>query len=337
MHAMMGELDMRKMSGLKRVLPKTRWLMLIGCLALAGFPFFSGFFSKDEIVAAAWAHSRLLGLLLLFTAFLTAFYTFRLYFRVFEGPEVIPPPPKDTGHHTSDPHAHHADVDEHLQSHAHADHGHHNHEPAVMILPLVLLAIGAIIAGYINWPKEGFGEFLGRSPSMMFAYNVASTTYNPTEALVPNSDAIVNPVPFGHEDERDKEIIAREHRTHLMFMVASGLISVLGIWMAYLFHLKDRTRAERAAQRAPQLVWLLDHKYWVDEIYQAAIVEPLRTIGRVLAVFDRFIVDGIVNAVGIIAQLVGVVLRLFTQRGYLQGYALTMLLGIAIILLLIFM
>ena len=94
MHAMAGELDMRKMSGLKRVLPKTRMLMLIGCLALAGFPFFSGFFSKDEIVGAAWLHNKLLGAVMLFTAFLTAYYTFRLYFRVFEGPEVIPPPPE---------------------------------------------------------------------------------------------------------------------------------------------------------------------------------------------------------------------------------------------------
>src|SRR5256714_3645773 len=96
MHAMAGELDMRKMSGLKRVLPKTRWLMLIGCLALAGFPFFSGYLSKDEIAAAAWEKSHLLGVLLLFTAFLTAYYTFRLYFRVFEGPEVIPAPPPPT-------------------------------------------------------------------------------------------------------------------------------------------------------------------------------------------------------------------------------------------------
>src|SRR2546423_2519410 len=79
MHAMAGELDMRKMSGLKRVLPKTRWLMLVGCAALAGFPFLAGFFSKDEIIAAAWGQSRFLALVMLFTAFLTAYYTFRLY------------------------------------------------------------------------------------------------------------------------------------------------------------------------------------------------------------------------------------------------------------------
>src|SRR5678809_1471936 len=80
MHAMGGVLDMRKMSGLKTVLPKTRLLMLIGCLALAGVPLLSGFFSKDEIVGHAWEDSVLLGLVLLLTAFLTAYYTFRLYF-----------------------------------------------------------------------------------------------------------------------------------------------------------------------------------------------------------------------------------------------------------------
>src|SRR4051794_23995701 len=97
MHAMAGELDMRKMSGLKQVLPKTRWVMLIGCLALAGVPPFAGFFSKDEIVAAAFERSVLAGVTLLITAFLTAYYPFRLYFRVFEGPLVVPPPPTDTG------------------------------------------------------------------------------------------------------------------------------------------------------------------------------------------------------------------------------------------------
>jgi NADH-quinone oxidoreductase subunit L len=112
MHAMAGELDMRKMSGLKRVLPKTRVVMLIGCCALAGVPLFSGFFSKDEIVSYAWMHSKLLGGVLLLTALLTAYYTFRLYFRVFEGPELIP---AAVGHHPSHGTHEHEDEDEHLR------------------------------------------------------------------------------------------------------------------------------------------------------------------------------------------------------------------------------
>ena len=105
MHAMAGELDMRKMSGLKRVLPITRWCILIGCLALAGFPLFSGFFSKDDIVGAALARAPVIGVILLVTAFMTAYYTFRLYFRVFEGPLVVPEPPADAHGHGHDAHA----------------------------------------------------------------------------------------------------------------------------------------------------------------------------------------------------------------------------------------
>ena len=188
MHAMLGELDMRKMSGLKRVLPKTRLLMLIGCLALSGFPFFSGFFSKDEIIGVAWERHRMIALVLLFTAFLTAYYTFRLYFRVFEGPEVIPPAPVEL------PSGLEGDVDEHLAGGAHqaatadnhggghGDHGHHNHEPAIMIVPLIVLAIGAFAAGIFNFPQEHLGRFLGHSPSLIGAQHVAERNHVPHDA-----------------------------------------------------------------------------------------------------------------------------------------------------------
>ena len=106
MHAMAGELDMRRMSGLRKVLPITNILMLVGCAALAGFPFTSGFFSKDEIVAAAFARNWLLGGVLLFTAFLTAYYTFRLYFRVFQGPLIVPAAPAPAHGHGYEPHEH---------------------------------------------------------------------------------------------------------------------------------------------------------------------------------------------------------------------------------------
>ncbi len=99
MHAMAGELDMRKMSGLRKVLPITNILICIGCLALSGFPFFSGFFSKDEIVGAAFRMNWMFGVLLLLAAFMTAYYTFRLYFRVFWGPLVVPEAPASSHGH----------------------------------------------------------------------------------------------------------------------------------------------------------------------------------------------------------------------------------------------
>jgi NADH-quinone oxidoreductase subunit L len=314
MHAMGGELDMRKMSGLKSVLPKTRWLMLVGCLALSGFPLLSGFFSKDEIVAAAWHQSFALGLVMLFTAFLTAYYTFRLYFRVFEGPLVVPTPPEDA----------HGGHDAHGSGHG-ADH-HHNHEPLLMIAPLYLLAFGAIFAGYLNFPSVKLAEFLGHSPSIAAAYDLANSQPGST----------VDSEDFGHDEPAVIPESQHEHSSHYWIMMLSAAIACAGIFIAYEMHLKDRARAEWLAADVPEITSILEHKYWVDEIYQATIVEPLRAMGRLCFAIDRFIIDGIIWLIGFIPQLSGFALKLTTQRGYLQGYAVTMLFGIAVILILVF-
>jgi NADH-quinone oxidoreductase subunit L len=360
MHAMLGELDMRRMSGLKRVLPWTRWLMLIGCLALAGFPFLSGFFSKDEIVAAAWERSWLLGLVMLFTAFLTAYYTFRLYFRVFEGPEVIPPAPAGGhghGHSHADDHAtasasavqagdaHESGVDSHLASasheaatHAHGghgghDHGHHNHEPAIMIIPLVVLAVGAVLAGYLNWPERhhDLGHFLRHSPSFKLAYNLAAVRYQTA-----HGENTVRALGFGQAELTQE---GHEVEGHLFspIMGVSAVVSLLGIYLAFVMHLRNRPAGEALPRRYPGVNRLLEGKYWVDEIYQAGVVEPLRALGRAFFLIDQWVVDGIVWAVGFVPQLSGFALKLTTQRGYLQGYAVTMLFGIAVILLILFL
>jgi len=348
------------MSGLKRQLPKTRILMLIGCLALAGFPLTSGFFSKDEIIHYSHERSMLVYLILTVTAFLTAYYTFRLYFRVFEGVEVIPDAPAGGhgstaltagGHgsyddlHTVKPPTVSAgppmtsaalhgktDVDEHLahdaHQHAHADHGHHNHEPMIMILPLVVLAIGALLAGLINLPTHPdnfghkLGHFLGQSPSFSLGYAKAKLS----------TDAYVDPIPFGQpRTEGDPYVF------HVLPLIIGGAIAIAGILVAYLFHLKDRARAERMAAGMPGVMRTLEAKYWVDEIYQAGIVEPLRSLGRAMFVIDRFVIDGLVWAISFVPMLSGFALKLSTQRGYLQGYAAVMLLGIAVILMVIFL
>jgi NADH-quinone oxidoreductase subunit L len=342
MHAMSGELDMRKMSGLKAVLPKTRIVMLIGCAALAGFPLFSGFWSKDEIVSAAGERAWILWLVLLTTSFLTAYYTFRLYFRVFEGPLVVPPPPADP-HGAHGPHStpdqQDQDVDEHLahgHGHGHGHDEHHNHEPAIMMWPLYLLAIGALFAGLINLPfnigipKESLSEFLGKSPSFELGALKATAYYGANGVL--RGTQAVNAAGFGHH------AAAGEHEElNVSPLVVGGLVSIAGILLAYLMHLKDRGMAQRLAERFPNAVRLLDHKYWVDEIYQNGIVEPLRTLGRALFTIDQWIVDGFINVLGFIPQAGGFVLKLTTQRGYLQGYAAAMLFGIAVILLIIFL
>jgi NADH-quinone oxidoreductase subunit L len=348
MHAMLGHLDMRKMSGLKGPLPWTHRFMLVGCLALAGFPFFSGFFSKDEIVIWAWHSNKFLGVVLLLTAFLTAYYTFRLYFRVFQGPLIVPDAPAE-GHHGHEDHDHdHAEehahasasavhardtkesgVDKHLAHEKHHQETHHNHEPMVMMLPLAILALGAILAGYLNWPERDatLGHFLHNSPSLLQSERMARAAYG----------TVVSPAQFGGEEVEDEHVRHEMHSLHLNMMIVSGLISVMGIYLAYLLHLKYRERGEALPRAYPVVNRVLEAKYWVDEVYQAGIVEPLRALGRVLFAVDRYVIDGVVWAVGFVPQLFGFSLKLTAQRGSLQGYAALMLLGLAVILLVLFL
>jgi NADH-quinone oxidoreductase subunit L len=329
MHAMAGELDMRKMSGLKRVLPITNLVILIGCAALSGFPFTAGFFSKDQIVGAAFARNWLLGAILLFTAFLTAYYTFRLYFQVFQGPLLIPESPAPAhGHgHESHEHATASDsaihtgtaassgVDVGQAEHGHDDH--HNHEPGVMWIPLAILAVGALLGGLFNY-HDALATFLSHSPSFDLAWKL---TADPGRYAAG----------FGHVD------VSAPETSEQGLMILSGLISLTGIGLAYWLHLRDRARAERIAAGLEPLTGLIEHKFLVDELYRATIVEPLRRLGGYFYAIDRFVVDGVVGLIAFIPQFFGFLLRITTERGYLQGYAATMLFGLALILILIFM
>jgi NADH-quinone oxidoreductase subunit L len=161
MHAMGNVIDMRRFGGLRKVLPRTHWTFLCGALALAGFPLLSGFWSKDEILDAAWTagvHAEryrgwylLLWLVGLITAGLTAFYTFRAYFLTFWGEVRIPP----------EAFAHH---------HGHAAHGEqgetpHLESPPVMTIPLMILAVFALgVGAAVGWPTGLFEHFVSQTP-----------------------------------------------------------------------------------------------------------------------------------------------------------------------------
>jgi NADH-quinone oxidoreductase subunit L len=337
MHAMLGHLDMRKMSGLKKVLPKTNIVMLVGCLALAGFPPFSGFFSKDEIIARAGVVNHIIWFVAAFTALLTAYYTFRLYFRVFQGPLLVPTEPAEANAHPASHDDAHAEagashsavatgteqssgVDKGV-AHGHGDGGHHNHEPMIMLAPLFLLAIGALFAGFLNWPAESLAHFLGNSPSFQLGYQVAQPVYTAHP---------VNAGLWGQPTDEKPPIIS-------VAMVLGFLISAAGIFAAYYYHLKNRAAGDALAARFPAITRFLEAKWWFDEIYTACIVNPLRMIGEFFYGFDRWIIDMLVNLAGWICQVAGYFLKFSTQRGYLQGYGAAMVLGIAAILLLIFM
>ncbi len=198
-----------------------------------------------------------------------------------------------------------------------------------MILPLVVLAIGALFAGLLNLPTHPdnfghkLGHFLGQSPSFSLGY---------VKAQQGAAGGYVDPIPFGQP-----RIPEDPYEFHVMPLIVGGAVAIAGILVAYLFHLKDRARAERMAEGMPGVTRTLEAKYWVDEIYQAGIVEPLRSLGQAFFLIDRFVVDGLVWAISFVPMLSGFALKLTTQRGYLQGYAAVMLLGIAVILMVIFL
>jgi NADH-quinone oxidoreductase subunit L len=191
-----------------------------------------------------------------------------------------------------------------------------------MMLPLAILTLGAFAAGYLNWPErpQSLGGFLGFSPSFAQGYVAAAGI------------TTVNPEVFGVHDAR---AVPAEHGIEVMLV--SGFISAVGIFLAYVMHLRDRSRAERFANELPKTKWLLENKYFVDEVYRAAVVRPLWALGQAFFWIDRMLVDGLVSAMGWVPLQSGRALRLTIQRGYLQGYATAMLFGVAIILLIIFL
>lgn len=275
MHAMGGVIDLRYFGGLRKHLPWTFATCLIGSLALAGVPLLSGFFSKDEILHHAWTASPILGAMGVFTAALTAFYTFRMVFLAFCGPERVPE-------------------------------GCHPHESGGwMLLPLVVLSVGAIGAGYLGVHATGrpFHEFL--SP-------VVGPTYG---ALAPHVEHAAHPgfwADYG-------------------FMVMSGAISLLSILAAYIIYLRQPWFAglvRATATRAYNVLW---NKYYVDEVYQAGLIEPARGAGRLFVGVDNYFVDGVLWIITAVPRGLGFLLRGF-QTGMLQTYGLCMVLGAALIL-----
>jgi NADH-quinone oxidoreductase subunit L len=253
-------------------MPVTHWTFLAGCLALAGFPFLSGFWSKDAILAsvhAAGEHEHWFHYLYyaaLGTAFLTAFYTFRAFFMTFYGELRVPD-----------------------------EAGHHAHEsPNVMTVPLVILAILAVVVGYLA--EHPFLEFLRYTPSLANA------------AIVPAAGA---------------------DKMHWDIAAISSVVALLGIGVAAFMYLGEQNEAAALANATGRLglYQLSRGKFYLDEIYSALVVWPLWFAARPVYFIDRWIVDGLVNLVGRVPPALGAMLRPL-QNGLVQFYALAMVLGV---------
>jgi len=283
MHAMHGVIDIRRFGGLRRAMPITANTFLIGGLALAGCPLLAGFWSKDEIVhAALGSNMPWLGWMALATALLTAFYTFRMIFLAFYGRERLP---------------------------AGVEHAHENGK--WMTVPLMLLTIGAIGAGYFGVTMKA-GGFMGVFEPHGAFHHFLSSVIDPAKHLLPAAHA-------------------EAHGGHWLMWLSGGLFLV-GMLTARYIYLRHPAIAHAAAVASGPLHKLLYNKYYVDELYEMAIVSPLRKLGGVCVGIDRYVINGLLWIISAIPRGVGFGLRGF-QSGGMQSYATGMVVGVIAIVL----
>jgi NADH-quinone oxidoreductase subunit L len=251
----------------------TQLTFLIGCLAIAGIPGFSGFFSKDEILTAAFAHNPVLYYGGLLAALMTAFYMFRLYTLTFTG--------KFRGTHEQE---------------------HHLHEsPAAMTIPLVLLAILAVVGGYVGLP-------------------VVISEHHALRDFLGLNGAVVN------AQELMEKVHALGHHTEWILIGISVAIAVAGSIAG--------VAANRRPVFAPNkgLALAMEKKWWVDELYDAVIVQPLMALSNA---FDRYAerkgIDASVNGVGRFVRWSSDRMRL-VQSGQVGYYIFIMVLGMTVLI-----
>ncbi|HSU48999.1 MAG TPA: NADH-quinone oxidoreductase subunit L [Segetibacter sp.] len=273
-HAMGNEQDIRMMGGLKKFMPITHITFLLACLAISGIPPFSGFFSKDEILAAAYEHNKVLWLIGAITAGLTAFYMFRLYVMTFLG--------QFRGTH---------------------DQEHHLHEsPSAMTIPLIILAILSVIGGFVGIPEA-------------FAHNAHALGHFLSPIIVKSAEE-------GH---------GLDSGTEYMLMGISVALAVVAIIYAWTRFSKKPEIAE--AEGAGKL---FANKWYVDELYDKVITNPLMSLGAFLKnVVEKSGIDGIVNGVGRGVNYAGRQIRLM-QSGQVGNYILLMVLSMVLMIILVF-
>jgi NADH-quinone oxidoreductase subunit L len=291
-HALAGEQDMRRMGGLRKELPVTYWTFLVGTLAISGFPFLAGFFSKDELLYRAYSSGHwYLWFFASVASLLTACYMFRIVFMTFFG-ERAPQAPA---------HLHDA--------------------PRPMAIALVVLALGAVLAGYIGVPGVLGGENrIERFLEPSFVTPMAGGAGEASGAT---------PEPSAAEPVQAAGDTALEGR----LMLTSTLAAFAGIGLAWLFFLKRRDLAEAAARRFSGLHRLLLRKYYVDEIYDAGLVQPIRIVSEQVLWkgVDVGLIDGAVNGAGVTVRGASGLLRLI-QTGSIRAYAASLMVGTLLIL-----
>ena len=292
--------DMRNMGGLWKYMPITWLTSLLGSLALIGTPFFSGFYSKDSIIEAV-AESHIYGSGFAYFAvmagvFITAFYSFRMYFLVFHGKERFGQAHDDHGHDAHDDH--------HDDHHGLAP-GQKPHEsPWVVTLPLVLLAIPSVIVGYFTIGPMLFGDFFGN------AIFVDVVKHHSMKEL---ADAFHGPVAMA----------AHSLHSPVLYLALGGVVTaaVFYLWLPQIPAFFARVLAPVKA--------ILDNKYYLDDFNQAVFAKGARVLGTGLwKGADQGLIDGLVvnGSTRVVAWFSATVRQV--QSGYLYHYAFAMILGL---------
>jgi NADH-quinone oxidoreductase subunit L len=370
-HALHGEQDIRNMGGLKRHLPITYWTFLIGSLAIAGIPPLAGFFSKDEILFETFARGyQWLWVVGILTSLLTATYMFRLVHLTFHGPfrfagvdghahqaHLIDPAHQPHPTHQTDP------------AHIHL----HDAPPAMAIALIILaigsvaaglLGVPHALGGHNaigTWLEPSFSAPAGAGLSGMTLGDCAPSAPEPATAglagltvgdCAPGTDVArasqqpptsaqspveaglptgrlqtgreAQPVPGAESDHTELEVT---------LMGVSTVIAVLGIGLATLVWLRRPEIATRAGAAVPGLYRLLLNKYYVDEAYDATIVQPIKIVSEegLWRGIDVRVVDGMVNGTGQVVGGMSAVLRLL-QSGSVKAYAASTFVGVVVIL-----
>jgi NADH-quinone oxidoreductase subunit L len=359
-HALAGEQDLRNMGGLKKGLPITYWTFVIGALAIAGIFPLSGFFSKDEILFRTFSAGRtVMWAIGLITAFLTATYMFRLVFLTFHGESRHDAPPEhpeeeepaaqkaphgvpaatyggrasDSAHLPPSPRSGYGAAGAarvpHLDSHGPASHGHGDHlhdAPPAMALVLIVLAIGSVVAGIVGIPHAlgGSNEIEAFLEPSFEAHATAPS--NPEFQIAP-------PPGEGLAVGRIEHHEAPDTGTELILMAVSLGVAVAGIGLAVYFWLRNRAASARVARSAAPVYALLLNKYYVDELYDAVIVQPIKQASTLLLWkgADAALIDGTVNGIGATVRSASGSLRRL-QTGSIRAYAASLILGVVLIL-----
>jgi len=282
-HAMHDEQDIRKMGGLKSIMPKTYWTFLAAALAISGIPPLSGFFSKDEILWKSFADgSSILYVIAITTAMMTAFYIFRLFFLTFEGKRRW------------------------------SEQLHLHESPLVMTVPLIILGVLSVIGGLIGMPAL----FVGENGNLFASW--LAPVFQPALSKITH---------YGEHS----------HTTEFLLMILSAGIAVVSIYLARKFYLQNIRPITSLVNNFTKLYKLLLNKYWIDEVYDLLVVNPIKTASEkfLWKVNDVKIIDGFLNGTAAFFDSGSKFIRKI-QNGVAQFYALVMVFGIAIILFILF-